>query len=210
MGIKRDSVGLIADAPNISPCAFQPSFIDFKKGIRVGHLDENARLSRILKNALHEIFGEVFLVDRWGRGVYWEYIWFTPQRSWKKKNIKGRGHFESAKFFVGLDSKLKEFRAGIHIESGYTRSVEEPRYQRNDQWDWNRMMKTLKGNTHLHAILKQLINEEQFRLQIGFSEDRSIYDCWDGPKNILKEIQKRLCENWVVVQFFHAYSKQDL
>jgi hypothetical protein len=124
---------------------FKAEWIDFKKGIRVGHLEEDQRITQILKKQLFKTFDEDFLIDHWGRGLYWSYIWFCPRANLKAKNFKGPGQFPSAKYFIGVDSDRRLFLSGFYIESGYRKS-DEPRYQRNADWDWNRFILNLKSD----------------------------------------------------------------
>ena len=51
---------------------FRPEFLDFQKGIRVGHLEPHQRITQILKLSLQTLYREDFVIDRWGRGVYWQ------------------------------------------------------------------------------------------------------------------------------------------
>ncbi|MBZ5515976.1 MAG: hypothetical protein LAN62_14240 [Acidobacteriia bacterium] len=44
---------------------FRPEFLDFKRGIRVGNLEENERITRILKLALEAQHGQPFVTERW-------------------------------------------------------------------------------------------------------------------------------------------------
>ena len=53
---------------------FRPEFLDFERGIHVGNLEENQRITRILKLALEARYGQPFVTERWGRGVYWQWI----------------------------------------------------------------------------------------------------------------------------------------
>ena len=55
---------------------FKPEYLDFKRGIRVGNLEDNQRITRILKLAIEEEFQEPFVTERFGRGVYWQWIGF--------------------------------------------------------------------------------------------------------------------------------------
>ena len=41
--------------------AFQPEYLDFQKGIHVGNLEDNQRITRILKLELEDFFQESFI-----------------------------------------------------------------------------------------------------------------------------------------------------
>jgi hypothetical protein len=56
--------------------AFHVEWIDFDRGIRVGNLAPHERITQILKYGLEQKYGTGFVIDRWGRGVYWQSITF--------------------------------------------------------------------------------------------------------------------------------------
>ncbi len=47
-----------------SAIAFKPEFLDFDRGIRVGHLDDNERITCILKLGLEHRFKQPFVTER--------------------------------------------------------------------------------------------------------------------------------------------------
>ena len=47
---------------------FRPEFLDFRRGIRVGNLNDDERITRILKVALEARYRQPFVTERWGRG----------------------------------------------------------------------------------------------------------------------------------------------
>lgn len=196
---------------DILPNQFKTQWIDFKKGIRVGHLEEDQRITQILKKCLFKVFNEDFLVDHWGRGLFWSYIWFCPRANLKAKNFKGPGQFPSAKYFIGIDSDRSLFVSGLYVESGYNKS-EEPRYQRNSDWDWNRFVAKLKKDSTFQKEIQRLIFEESFELVIGFEENLKIFnrENFKDVKSICNEIEKRLKEDWVVVQIYYPLSEKEV
>jgi len=54
--------------------AFRPDCLDFRRGIHVGNLEDNERITRILKLALESGYAQPFVTERWGRGVCWQWI----------------------------------------------------------------------------------------------------------------------------------------
>jgi hypothetical protein len=60
---------------------FRPEHLDFRRGIHVGNLEEHERITRILKLELEHRFAEPFVTERYGRGVYWQWIAFLPRRT---------------------------------------------------------------------------------------------------------------------------------
>src|ERR1035438_8973859 len=71
--IKRVSAGSREDTPPaVLPglgvaVGFRSEFLDFERGIHVGNLQDNERITRILKLALEARYGQPFVTERWGR-----------------------------------------------------------------------------------------------------------------------------------------------
>lgn len=190
---------------------FKNEFIDFKHGIRVGHLEKEQRITQILKEQLLKIFKEDFIIDHWGRGIFWPYIWFCPRANLKAKKFEGSGQFPSAKYFIGVDSERSLFLSGFYVESGYEKA-EEPRYQRNEDWDWNHFINRLKNEPSFQKELERLIVKEGFELAIGFEENLNVFNRknFQGLQPIRDEIERRLREDWVVVQVYYPLSGKEL
>ncbi len=191
--------------------AFQTNWIDMDRGIRVGHLEEDERITWILKQRLKESFGERFLIDRWGRGVYWQYVWFVPEGNWRAKNIGGSGHFASAKYFISVDQDRRVFQAGLFLESGHQKDS-DPRFVRTRQWDWPRFTRRLARDTQFRLALSRLIRKDGFELAVGFGEDRVIFDSarFRGPGSILSEIRRRPAGGWTVVSLYYPMLEDEL
>jgi hypothetical protein len=49
------------------------------RGIRVGHLEDNERITRLLKIALEHKHQQSFVTERYGRGMYWQRIGFLSR-----------------------------------------------------------------------------------------------------------------------------------
>ena len=62
-----------AGAEPISP-AFRAEFLDFDRGIRMGHLEPNERITQILKAFLADRHGIRFIIDR----GYYNHWFFNP------------------------------------------------------------------------------------------------------------------------------------
>ena len=67
--------------------AFDAACIDFENGIRVGNLEPHERITRILKHRLETAHGVPFVTDRWGRGVFWQWICWIPRPNRAAKPI---------------------------------------------------------------------------------------------------------------------------
>ena len=100
--------------------AFRLQWIDFEKGIRVGNLEPHERITQILKYGLEQRHAVKFVTDRWGRGVYWQWICWLPRPNREAKPISSGTNFGCAKLFISLDREQHgvpvrhDRRAGSH------------------------------------------------------------------------------------------------
>jgi hypothetical protein len=83
---------------------FRPEFFDFQRGIRVGKLEDHERITRILKLALETRFSQPFVTERYGRGMYWQWIGLLPRANRAAKPISSQVSFDCAKFFIMVDT----------------------------------------------------------------------------------------------------------
>ena len=79
--------------PTAIMAGFRPEYLDFEHGIRVGNLEEHERITRILKLALEARYAQPFVTERWGRGVFWQWIGFLARanRTAKPLSCRPRG-----------------------------------------------------------------------------------------------------------------------
>ena len=147
---------------------FRPEFLDFRRGIRVGNLEENERITRILKLALESRYGQPFVTERWGRGVYWQWIGYLPRANRLAKPISSSASFGCSKFFLMVDTEKQVFKCGLQIERGYLKAPREYRAcELRSDWDWHRLLKALKPKGALEAELERLVLREGFLLHAG-------------------------------------------
>jgi len=59
--------------------AFRREFLDFERGIRMGGLEPNERITQIVKAALVSKYRQPFIIDKWGRGRFWRWICWLPR-----------------------------------------------------------------------------------------------------------------------------------
>ncbi|MBI4444860.1 MAG: hypothetical protein HY645_03025 [Acidobacteria bacterium] len=148
--------------------AFQTEFIDFNRGIRVGRLEANQRITQILKTALEARYSEPFVIDRWGRGVFWQWICFVPRSNRMVKKISSGANFSSSKFFIGLDKEERCFQSGLQVERGFIEAPKEyPYCQLRGDWDWHRLLRGLKTDASFHVLLQRLVKQEGFCIRAG-------------------------------------------
>lgn len=153
---------------NPATIGFKPEFLDFTRGIRVGHLQPHERITRLLKLALEIRFDQPFVTVRWGRGVHWPWIGFFPKADRQAKPISHHVNFGCAKYFISLDSDQKLFKAGMQVERGYLRAPREyPECRLREDWDWHRLLAQMKSNSELDTLLLRLVRGDGFRLYAG-------------------------------------------
>lgn len=156
--------------------AFRTEWIDFEKGIRVGNLEPHERITRILKYRLEEEYGTGFVTDRWGRGVYWQWICWVPRADREAKPISSRVNFGCAKLFISQDRAARVFQCGLQVERG-AESAEARDAQSaeargagdvilQDDWDWHRLMRQCAAKTPLDEELRRLVRREGFVARI--------------------------------------------
>ncbi len=151
-----------------SAIGFRPEFLDFRRGIRVGNLEENERITRILKIALEGRYGEGFVTERWGRGVFWHWIAFLPRANREAKPFSSRVSFGCSKFFISVDTEDKIFQCGLQIERGYIKAPGTFRAcELRPDWDWHRLMKGLRPGSAIERELRRLILREGFCAYAG-------------------------------------------
>jgi hypothetical protein len=100
---------------------FRPEFLDFQRGIHVGNLNDDERITRILKLALEARYGQPFVTERWGRGVYWHWIGYLPRANRLAKPMSSDVSFGCSKFFLLADTGEPAVKFGLQIERGYCR-----------------------------------------------------------------------------------------
>jgi hypothetical protein len=147
--------------------AFRPAWIDFEKGIRVGNLEPHERITRILKYHLEEDYDTGFVTDRWGRGVYWQWICWVPRADRDAKPISSGINFGCAKFFISQDREQRIFQSGMSVERGW--AAGKPPFagiRMRSDWDWNRLMKHCVKGSPLDDELRRLACREGFTISV--------------------------------------------
>lgn len=145
---------------------FDRSFIDFKHGIRVGRLEPAQRVTQILKAHLVAKHGIDMVCDRWGRGIYWQWICWVPKPNREAKPLSSGFNFASAKFFISVDRDEKKFQAGFQIERAPTKpSPDDWTVPVEKDWDWFVVLDALKKKEFLDAVSERL--EDGFQVRIG-------------------------------------------
>lgn len=146
---------------------FRPEYLDFARGIRVGNLEPHERITRILKSGLEARYGQEFVTERWGRGVFWQWIGFLNRANRTAKPKSSHVSFGCSKFFLMVDTDERRFKCGLQVERGYVRAPREMREcQLRSDWDWQRLVAALTPRGPLMRELKRLADDE-FEIQAG-------------------------------------------
>ncbi len=160
---------------------FRPEYLDFERGVRVGHLEPHERITQILKLSLEERFGQTFVTDRWGRGVYWQWICFLPKANRLIKPQSSRVNFGCSKFFIMVDTTERLFKAGMQIERGFVQTSAYPNCVLAEDWDWHRLVPGVRPRSRLYAELKRLVCEEEFQMTAGNFDKLARYNSANFP-----------------------------
>ena len=107
MGSIRDEEYAFASERVDRQGTFRSEYLDFDRGIRVGHLAVEERLTQIIKSRLTERYGVRMLCDRWGRGMYWQWLCWVPEPNKKAKPLSAGHNFGSTKFQTPPDLVVK-------------------------------------------------------------------------------------------------------
>jgi len=172
---------------------FQNEFLDFQKGIRVGHLDDHQRITRILKLALEARYQEEFVTERFGRGVYWQWIGFASRSNRALKPISSKISFGCSKFFLTIDTEDKLFKCGFSVERGMIIPPPEfPQIRLMPDWDWHQLLAILEQESPMRKELKRLVTREGFVIEAGNWDIRRKFDRKNFPD--MAELKKALEE----------------
>ena len=195
-------------------CAFRHEFLDFDRGIHVGNLTEHERITRILKLALEARYGQPFVTERWGRGVYWQWIGFLPRANRLAKPISSDVSFGCSKFFLSMDTEERSADFGLQIERGYEKAPRESRgFQLRPDWDWHRLVASLKPKSALARELDRLVRREGFLLHAGSWEGEAARFSkadYPGPAKLRQILGAAPKNRWAGFQIYYRIKERDV
>jgi hypothetical protein len=192
---------------------FRPEFLDFQRGIRVGNLEDNERITRILKLALESKYGQPFITERWGRGMYWQWIGYLPRANRAAKPVSSHVSFGCSKFFLMVDTREQLFKCGMQVERGYLKAPpEHPDCELRSDWDWHRLLKALKPRSALEGELNRLILREGFILQIGNWDEPSGFSKANFPtmSMLRSRLEVAAKNHWAGFQLFYPMGESEV
>jgi hypothetical protein len=198
----------------VAAIGFQPEFLDFQRGIHVGNLEDHERITRILKLQIEARYRQPFVTERWGRGVYWQWIGFLPRANRAAKPISHNVSFGCAKFFLSVHTDERLFTCGMQVERGYVRAPRDfPACKLGADWDWHRLAAALKPASPMEKELKRLVLGEGFRIRAGSWEAEPVYfskSNFPGVSALRGTIQKAPAGDWAGFQLFYAMDEQEV
>ena len=196
-----------------SAIGFLPEYLDFQKGIHVGNLDENQRITRILKLALEARYQESFVTERYGRGVYWQWIGFVSRSNRDAKPISSKGSFGCSKFFLTVDTDEQLFKCGFSVERGMIQPPADfPKIELKSDWDWHRLLRSLTPSGAMARELKRLVQREGFRVDAGNWEGRQTIgkNKFPGMAGLKKTLEKAPPAEWAGFQVYYPMPEKDV
>jgi len=191
---------------------FLPEYLDFQRGIRVGNLEDHQRITRILKLALEFRYNEPFVTERYGRGVFWQWIGFLPRANRAAKPISSKVSFGCSKFFLTVDTEDRLFKCGFSVERGFCESPDVPGIQLKPDWDWHRLVSSLKPSGAMARELKRLVSVEGFQIDAGGWGDRDPIDKVSFPPmaKLRKTLEDAPRASWAGFQVYYPMPEKEV
>lgn len=192
---------------------FRAEFLDFQRGIRVGRLEPHQRITQILKRSLESRYQQPFVTDRWGRGVYWQWICFLPKANRSIKPVSSHVNFGCSKFFIMIDREEEVFQSGMQVERGFVRAPRGYKScQLREDWDWQRLIRSLKGKSTLYEGVRRLVMQEGFCVHSGAWETASQYSRSNFPSRnrLLQALKKVPDREWSGFQVYYPMTASEV
>lgn len=192
---------------------FRPEYLDFERGVHVGNLEEHERITRILKLALEARYAQPFVTERWGRGVYWQWIGFLARANRAAKPVSSGVSFGCSKFYISVNREESVFECGLQIERGYVKAPRGERiFQLCEDWDWNRLVAGLKKGGALDREIQRLL-DDGFRIRAGAWGD-DLTGCsredYPGAAGLKRRLQAAAPNRWAGMQLFFPMSRAEV
>lgn len=192
---------------------FRPEFLDFDRGIHVGNLEEHERITRILKLALEARYHQPFVTERWGRGVFWQWIGYLPRANRTAKPLSSDVSFGCSKFYLTVDREDRVFQCGLQIERGFLKAPRGSKsFELREDWDWNRLLASLKPRGEMEQQLVRLL-DDGFRLHAGTWNGESFdYTRKDfpGASKLRRELAAAAKDHWAGFQVFFPMTESEV
>jgi hypothetical protein len=193
---------------------FRPEYLDFERGIHVGNLDDNQRITRILKLALEDRYQQPFVTERYGRGVFWQWIGFLPRANREAKPVSSKMSFGCSKFYLTVDTESQIFKCGFSVERGFVKPPADfPGARLKPDWDWHRLLAALKPSSSMDRELKRLVVREGFTMEAasGWDDLGSFAKAtFPGMGKLKKLLQDAPADNWAGFQVYYPMTEKEV
>ncbi len=196
-----------------SAIGFRPEYLDFVKGIHVGNLEDNQRITRILKLALEARYQEPFVTERYGRGVYWQWIGFLPRANREAKPVSSNVSFGCSKFFLTVDTDEQLFKCGFSVERGMIQAPDDfLKVELKQDWDWHRLLAALKPAGAMDRELRRLVVREGFLIDAGNWDVRKALSKGNLPSmaKLKKVLEDAPAASWAGFQVYYPMSEKEV
>jgi hypothetical protein len=193
--------------------AFRPEWIDFEKGIRVGNIEPHERITRILKYGLEQGYGTGFVTDRWGRGVFWQWICWLPRANRDAKPVSGGTNFGCAKLYITIDRTHRIFQCGLAVERGFISGRPSiPGILLKPDWDWHRLMKQCTAGSDLDREMFRLVRREGFCATVTGASGTSTFDLktFRSARQIRETARKAKPGAWAGFDLFYPMPESEV
>jgi hypothetical protein len=193
--------------------AFRPEWFDLERGIRVGNLEPHERITQILKSHLEATYRTPFVIDRWGRGVYWQWICWLPRANRAAKPISSAVNFGCAKLYLSLDREGRALRAGLQVERGYAQGpAPYPGCLLQPDWDWHRLVAACETGSSFDRELHRLIDGEGFVAEVGDWTANAVFAAgsFTSAAQIRAVLQDYPRRQWVGFQLYYSVPETEL
>jgi hypothetical protein len=162
---------------------------------------------------LEDHYGEPFVTERYGRGVYWQWIGYLPRANRAAKPLSSGVSFGCSKFFLMVDTEEKVFKCGLQVERGYVKADRSSRdFQLRSDWDWHRLVKSLRPKGAMEVELERLVRREGFCLHAGtWSEPARISRVnWANATRLRKLLTTTTPEEWAGFQLYYPMQEEEV
>ena len=194
--------------------AFRREFLDFERGIRMGGLEPNERITQIVKAHLVARHGQPFIIDKWGRGRFWRWICWLPRANRDSKPRSSGYNFSCAKFFLSLFPGEGELAAGLQIERAAVRRGRgrADEVYLEDDWDWHRVLAGLRKGMPLEVELKRLVGREGFVATAGPFSDMTTFRGrrWGGVAAVRRACGRIPAVEWGGFQLYYPMREKEV
>jgi len=191
--------------------AFRVEWIDFERGIKVGNLEPHERITQILKFGLEERYATPFVIDRWGRGVFWQWICWLPRTNREAKTLSSHVNFGCSKLFISTDREAAVFQSGLQVERGSVEAGSGIPGNLAKDWDWHRLIHQAESGTVLDREIGRLVRREGFTARlIGGATATFTAGNWESSRQIRQAAKKAPRDQWAGFQLFYPMSADEV